>query len=128
MKKILYLFIFPLFLYSCKDPEYKEVPDRPPNVPSSAIWIGGMKGGTFIDCKHTGEKRFYYCDSYAETGSQLLKNGKYELKYAVWNDKQKSVEYYDLNDTIIPSAYHEIYIMDNDIELGGRLVLKPITK
>lgn len=128
MKKYLYLLGCLVFtLCSCKDSEHQEMPDKPSNVPNSAIWIGGTKGGTFIDCRNTGSIRIYTCDVYSETGSELLKGGKYELKYAVWNDEKKSMEYYDLNDVIAPSAYHEIYISEtSDIELGGRLVFKPI--
>lgn len=97
-------------------------------MPDGAVWVGGMKGGTFIDCKIIKTiNRQYICDVYAETGVELLKGGKYELKYAIWNTDEKKLDYYDLNEKIQPLVYGEIYTSEiGNIELGGRLVLKPI--
>ncbi|MDI4498708.1 hypothetical protein E6P70_10100 [Moraxella nonliquefaciens] len=129
MKQYFYLIILlTLLLCSCKEKRNENiVQHRPANVPNSAVWVGGMKGGTFIDCKLTNsKKREYICNVYAETGVELLKGGKYELKYAVWNKEKNGLDYYDLDDEIATSVYYDIYISEtSDIELGGRLVLKP---
>lgn len=46
-----------IVLFGCSpDPGVVLPPDRPKNVPSDAIWVGGLDGGVFLDLKKISDQ------------------------------------------------------------------------
>ena len=57
-----------------------EVPERPPNVPSSAVWAGWIDGGAWIDCSFAFKEPYvgYNCNMFSDNGHPWA-SGQYVL-------------------------------------------------
>ena len=76
MNKIFLITLFIIFI-SCNT-EIKQ-PERPKNVPKTAIWEGGTDGGTWIQCDSTNTDNIFYCKIFNDFDGTLLSEGKYKL-------------------------------------------------
>nr|WP_136252606.1 hypothetical protein [Ningiella ruwaisensis] len=64
-----FIIFFPfvlLIIFSCSEINYSE--NRPPNVPESAVAIGGLDGWNWINCEITGSAQTQ-CDIYLQDGT-----------------------------------------------------------
>jgi hypothetical protein len=60
---------------------YRKVPpDRPPGVPSQAVWAGGLDGGSFILCDVDSERDVDNCTVYNEDTGQVIDRGAFKLR------------------------------------------------
>ena len=55
-------------------------PDRPQNVPASAVWSGGPDGGNWFDCDSEKNSAYNNCTVYADVTGAVIETGKYQLK------------------------------------------------
>ena len=53
-------------------------PERPASVPASAVWAGGLDGGSWIDCKPAAGRR-YDCAVYYEGTGEVWDEGVFEF-------------------------------------------------
>ena len=51
-------------------------PPRPPNVPLSAVWVGGRDGGAFLDCTASTDS-LYACSVYNDATGDVWASGKF---------------------------------------------------
>lgn len=58
---------------SCKR---ASAPQRPADVPSSAVWVGGSDGGVFLDCTPTANS-LYACSVFNDATGDVLASGKF---------------------------------------------------
>ncbi len=56
------------------------VPDRPSSVPPSAEWVGGDKGGSWIECEFDSTSKANRCHVYNENTGRLKAEGLYVLR------------------------------------------------
>jgi len=88
MKKILITFLTIILLLGlvffyvvAKYSEKDMGPVRPPNVPNSAKWYGGQKGGVWIEyIDEKSGKQVYYLKIYADVTGTICFEGKYYYK------------------------------------------------
>lgn len=57
-----------LCLTSCGE-SLPDTPDRPVNVPESGVWLGGLDGGSWIDCERQSNQ--LNCSIYWQTTGEL---------------------------------------------------------
>ena len=62
---------------SCK--RTPSVPQRPVNVPQSAIWAGGRDGGAFIDCTPSTHTN-YLCSVFNDVTGDVWMSGKFVVE------------------------------------------------
>jgi hypothetical protein len=55
-------------------------PERPGNVPATAIWSGGPDGGNWFDCDSGKNSEYNNCAVYADVTGVVIESGKYQLK------------------------------------------------
>jgi|GEM_PF-4412158 len=55
-----------LLISSCQKKEESYIPDRPSNLPDSAVWRGGIDGGWWTDCE--AEEASFLCFVYWQDG------------------------------------------------------------
>jgi hypothetical protein len=55
-------------------------PERPPNVPASAVWSGGPDGGNWFDCDTKQDSEYNHCMVYADVTGIVLESGRYQLR------------------------------------------------
>lgn len=69
--KILYLLVLLFIIAGCgEDESFPIEPDRPSNVPSASIWVGGLDGGVFVLVKKSqkSSKGDYYAEIHYISG------------------------------------------------------------
>ena len=66
------------FLASCDHP--KVPPERPPGVPTAAVWAGGLDRGSFILCVTDPSSRVNRCTVYNDYTGQVMETGDFRLK------------------------------------------------
>jgi hypothetical protein len=65
------------FFFACLDPSE---PDRPPNVPHQAKWIGGIDGGVWCSIERLkGENKFSF-KSWEDFGGILIADGTFSVR------------------------------------------------
>lgn len=84
MKKYLIGFFVIIILVIIVMQFYKpkaEQPERPNNVPTTAIWDGGVDGGNWIDCQLVDSlQNIFYCTVYEDFNGEILFKGKMKLE------------------------------------------------
>lgn len=53
-----------------------EAPERPANVPDSALWAGGVDGGMWVECSATNSGALA-CRVYANVTGALVEDGEF---------------------------------------------------
>ena len=101
MKSLIPLLLI-IFLSACEI-HYGEVepPPRPPSVPESALWTGGLDGGVFVDISKTKIPKTYAGSIYADFTGVILFQGKF--KYTGEND-------FDVSDRFSYGAWDGDYL------------------
>jgi hypothetical protein len=65
--------------FICLVPTACEIRDLPPirhsNVPESAVWAGGVDGGSWIDCRFDDQGNVARCSIYDESTGELVAQG-----------------------------------------------------
>lgn len=91
---------------------------RPVGIPETAIWAGGLDGGSWIDCISI-ENNSIYCRVYFEADGDLYFGGKFVLfdqsgkKVKLDPDKEKSLNYIRTN--LSGADGTRIYLIDNSV-------------
>lgn len=83
-------------------------PERPPSVPTTAIWSGGPDGGNWFDCDSKNNSEYNYCTVYADVTGVVLETGHYQLR-----DEKRAAAKSELQ-----YAYYsegEIYLKNNKV-------------
>lgn len=75
------LFVSVAFVLSCN--QHELAPERPENVPESAVWAGGSDGGAWIDCQALTEAGSYDCAIYSDFSGAALQKGEYRAPAGV---------------------------------------------
>ena len=70
-------FLILLVGVSCK--RAASAPQRPADVPSSAVWVGGSDGGVFLDCTPTANS-LYSCSVFNDTTGDVLGSGVFAVE------------------------------------------------
>lgn len=71
MREMLYVFF--AFISSCNLDS--RVPEKPAAVPETAVWAGGVDGGSWIDCGHLAEVDLHYCRIYYDYSGEIWIEG-----------------------------------------------------
>lgn len=66
-----------LLLPGCTS-EPLDPPERPEQVPESAVWAGGLKRGFWFQCEGTDAQGLYSCTIYNEDTGQAEQSGIFE--------------------------------------------------
>ena len=77
MKSTRFLLIFLPFIMSCS--RHYTAPERPENVPASAVWAGNEKGDWF-DCDYNQERDWNNCTVYADVSGAVVESGRFQVE------------------------------------------------
>jgi hypothetical protein len=69
-----------LMIWSCGCLARPEPPERPSTVPSSAVWVGGPKGGVWIECRVDRVEDVNPCTVHNEFTGKVEMSGDFELQ------------------------------------------------
>lgn len=95
--KFFYIYI-PVLLILISCGEKFTPPEKPQNVPTSAVYAGGPDGGTWIDCIRKRQSKFVYlCKRYDEETGLKASEGFYKLKSFYWSKKLEKPIYADIS-------------------------------
>jgi len=98
------------------------LPERPTNVPESAVWGGGVDGGSWLVCKPRKERYAYACEIYWDSDGTLWAKGTYLLRKVNWDQGQKRAIYIEAEGA--PEMAFN-YFDGKIIHLKGKFVLVP---
>ena len=60
--------------------QHAAVPVKPANVPTSAVWAGGVDGGAFIDCTPSSTTAANACTVYDDSTGEVWMSGRFTLQ------------------------------------------------
>ena len=80
LQKIFVLTLITFLLVSCSQNQQPITHLRPAGVPLSAVWAGGVDGGSFIDCDSDAQARYNRCLIYNETTGDVEGGGDFVLR------------------------------------------------
>ncbi len=69
------LWILLLLLVGCGEPVPLDPPERPAQVPETATWAGGLKGGSWFECTALDEPGLYDCTIYDDYSGDVEQSG-----------------------------------------------------
>jgi hypothetical protein len=55
-------------------------PERPKNVPATAMWSGGPDGGDWFDCDYDPKRDWNNCTVYSDVTGVVGESGRFRLK------------------------------------------------
>lgn len=66
-----------------------EQPERPENVPTSAVWDGGVDGGNWIACNNVDStNNLFFCKVYEDYSGKMIYQGKMKLEGEITSEKK----------------------------------------
>ena len=120
MRRLSALVIVLFIVAGCDETQL--LPERPTNVPESAVWGGGVDGGSWLVCKLRKERSAYACEIYWDSDGTLWAKGTYLLRKVNWDEGQKRSIYIEAEGA--PEIVFN-YFDGQIIHLKGKFVLVP---
>lgn len=101
-------------LLGCKRAE----PFRPPSVPQSAVWAGGIDGGAFFQCTPSAHQEANFCTVWEDSNGEVYMKGRYLLEVERRGATASELKY-------VAADGNRIYLANEKILVPARSPLAP---